>query len=109
MIAKLCSIEDDYSYYDRKNLPKAEEVEFSLDSTMQMLLLGLGNGLFVELKIETFCEEDYSLVKKMYCNVGNASVIEPDQHVSDKLWLYEDGCEIFKQGSENYLMLKSSK
>ena len=78
---RFCSIENEYDCYDKNKLPEFEELALETEVIMQMLVLGLGNGLFVELKIEVFSLDDYDVVKKLYCNVGNSIKVQPNSEL----------------------------
>ncbi|MBU6955299.1 hypothetical protein [Hahella sp. HN01] len=107
MTVKYSWIENDYNDYDRNNVPESTTEELS-DGLIYQLILGLGDGLFLELKIECDCNNDLNVIEKLFKNVGNAVLVSPEKEVTENIWLYENGFSVYKQGSEGYLMVRMS-
>ena len=91
----------DWEYPQDRKIPKAEIFDLNNKNQLMEIYMSLANGVIVEARFIPESNEASEVLCKMVTNVGSAKRITELDKVTNLSWLFQEGDEVYQQGSGN--------
>jgi hypothetical protein len=97
----------DWEYPEKRETYRPAVWDFSDKEEIYKLVVGLGNGIILELRAEADSEEVLEVLRGLFKGVGSCAQVTLTDTQKQRLWYYHEGDECYQQPGKNpgYMMI----
>lgn len=91
----------DWEYPSDGKSPLPSVWDLERDNQLMALYLSFANGVFLEMKAEGETDDSLDALRGIVLGAGSCTTVTLSTEEKNRLWLYEDGYECYKQGEKS--------
>ena len=91
----------DWEYPSDGKTPLPIVWDLQKENQLMALYLSFANGIILEMKAEADTDDSLDVLRGIILGAGSCAEFTLSGHEKNKVWLYEEGYECYKQGEKS--------
>ena len=102
---KLILYSIDWEYPSKKSIPRPDYWDLEDKNQLLMLYKSVADGIYLELRVKGESQKAIDVFRGIVKGGGSGQEVKLTNEEKEKLWLYKEGDECYKQGRDSYFFI----